>query len=242
MITNKEVKLITSLTQKKYRNKHLLFVAEGEKLVSDLVNSKYQVQKIYYTEVCDCVVDEDLTSKITAKELKRMSSLKSPSSILGVFRIPSSSQTKESGLQLVLDDLQDPGNLGTIIRLCDWFGVSNLICSLDTVDCYNPKVVQASMGSLANVSVSYQDIESFIKKSKSSVFTTDMNGEQIYGQQLPKNAILVMGNEGKGVRDSIKKLANTTLTIPRFGTQSKAESLNVATATAILLSEFRREI
>lgn len=240
MISNKEVKLITSLTQKKYRNKHLLFVAEGDKVVSDLVNSKYQVQKIYYTEVCNCLIAEDLTFKITAKDLKRMSSLKSPSSILGVFRIPRSIKTKESGLQLVLDDLQDPGNLGTIIRLCDWFGVSNLICSLDTVDCYNPKVVQASMGSLANVSVSYQDIESFIKKSKSSVFVTGMSGEQVYGQALPKDAILVMGNEGKGVRDSIKKLGHSTLTIPRFGAESKVESLNVATATAILLSEFRR--
>jgi len=240
MISNKEVKLITSLSQKKYRNKHLLFVAEGEKLILELIKAKYTVEKIYYTEMFNYDIEEHLALKVCDKDLKRISCLKTPSNILGVFKIPTNKKTTEGGLQVVLDGIQDPGNLGTIIRLCDWFGVSNLICSVDTVDCYNPKVVQATMGSLARVAISYLDIEVFIKNSNSTVFITDMDGENIYQQKLPKDALLVMGNEGNGIRENIKVLAKKSITIPRFGTSSKAESLNVATATAILLSEFRR--
>ncbi|HIP49815.1 MAG TPA: RNA methyltransferase [Lutibacter sp.] len=240
MISNKEVKLITSLSQKKYRNKHLLFVAEGEKLVLELIKAKYTVENIYYTNMFNYDIEEHLALKVSEKDLKRISSLKTPSKVVGVFKIPTYKKTIEGGLQVVLDGIQDPGNLGTIIRLCDWFGVSNLICSLDTVDCYNPKVVQATMGSLARVVISYQDIEDFIINSKSTVFITDMDGENVYEQKLPKDALLVMGNEGNGIRETIKALAKKSITIPRFGENSKAESLNVATATAILLSEFRR--
>ena len=240
MISNKEVKLITSLSQKKYRNKHLLFIAEGEKLVYELIKAKYTVEKIYYTELFNYGIEEHLALKVSQKDLKRISGLKTPNNILGVFKIPINKKTIEGGLHVVLDGVQDPGNLGTIIRLCDWFGVSNLICSVDTVDCYNPKVVQATMGSLARVAISYLDIEVFIKKSNATVFITDMDGENIYQQNLPKDALLVMGNEGNGVRENIKELVKKSIAIPRFGSSPKAESLNVATATAILLSEFRR--
>lgn len=241
MISNKEVKLITSLSQKKYRKKHLLFIAEGEKLVLELINAKYSLVYLYYTDVNSPIATTIATpKKITEKDLKKISFLKTPSKVLGVFRIPTQRKAGSSGLQVVLDGIQDPGNLGTIIRLCDWFGVTDLICSNDTVDCYNPKVVQATMGSLARVNLVYQDLEVFIKDSKSTVFITDMHAENIYKQKFPKDALLIMGNEGNGIRDVIKALADTSLTIPRFGEKSRAESLNVATATAILLSEFRR--
>lgn len=241
MISNKEVKLITSLSQKKYRKKHLLFVAEGEKLVSELVNAKFSLAYLYHTEASSRLLMEEATAlRIAEKDFKKISFLKTPSNVLGVFRIPTQKEVATNGLQVVLDGIQDPGNLGTIIRLCDWFGVTDLVCSKDTVDCYNPKVVQATMGSLARVNVVYQNLELFIKNSKSTVFITDMYAKNIYEQKLPKDALLIMGNEGNGIRDYIKKLANTSLTIPRFGENSKAESLNVATATAIVLSEFRR--
>lgn len=241
MISNKEVKLIMSLSQKKYRNKHLMFVAEGEKLVLELILANYTIEKIYYTDDFHTTIESHLVSKISEKDLKKISNLKTPSKVLGVFKIPKHREKEKNGLQIVLDGIQDPGNLGTIIRLCDWFGVTNLICSTDTVDCYNPKVVQATMGSLARVSVFYEDIEHFIQNSKSTSYSTDMNGNTIYEQKLPKDALLIMGNEGNGVRENIKNITNKSLKIPRFGKNSKAESLNVATATAILISEFRRQ-
>lgn len=241
MISNKEVKLITSLSQKKFRKKHLLFVAEGEKLVSDLIKANYLLANLYFTEINNSIdVETHLAVRLSEKELKKISFLKSPSKMLGVFSIPDSKKPAEGGLKIVLDGIQDPGNLGTIIRLCDWFGVTDLICSLDTVDCYNPKVVQATMGSLARVHVCYQDIEAFIKNAKENVYIADMHGESIYEQEFPKDAIIVMGNEGNGIRRNIKVLTTKLLAIPKYTKNSKVESLNVAMATAIVLSEFRR--
>jgi TrmH family RNA methyltransferase len=143
-------------------------------------------------------------------------------------------------LILGLDAINDPGNLGTIIRLSDWFGVSQIVCSKDTVDCYNSKVVQASMGSLTRVSLSYVDLNVFLKESDLPVIIADMEGENVYQFNLPIEGILVMGNEANGISDSIGALANHVVSIPRFGGVQQTESLNVATATAILLSEFRR--
>ena len=141
---------------------------------------------------------------------------------------------------LALDDINDPGNLGTIIRLCDWFGISQLVCSKKTVDCYNQKVVQASMGSLTRIQIDYVDLETYLQDAKSSSFIADMDGENVYKINLPKEGIIVMGNEANGVSESIRNLVKNKISIPRFGTSQQTESLNVATATAILLSEFRR--
>ena len=141
---------------------------------------------------------------------------------------------------LVLDEINDPGNLGAIIRLCDWFGIDQLICSKDTVDCYNAKVVQASMGSLTRVSIFYMDLEAYLKSTKKPTYATLMDGENVYKTTLPNNAILVMGNEANGISKAVLELLDNTISIPRFGNLQQTESLNVATATAILLSEFKR--
>jgi TrmH family RNA methyltransferase len=143
-------------------------------------------------------------------------------------------------LIVALDAIRDPGNLGTIIRLCDWFGIQQLICSNETVDVYNPKVVQATMGSISRVNVSYINLEDFISTTSLPVFGTFMNGENIYSTTLPQEGIIVMGNEANGISKEVENSIQNRLTIPRFGTLQKTESLNVATATAIILSEFRR--
>ena len=239
MISNKEVKLITSLKQKKYRNKYKCFVAEGIKSVRELIEAGLVVQNIFSTQNFD-FLPEEKTRFISDTELKRISHLKTPHTLVGVFEIPEASPITNSGIQIVLDGVQDPGNLGTIIRLCDWFDVSELICSNDTVDCYNPKVVQASMGSIARVSIHYTDVVQHIKNSPLPKYATLLEGENIYRTSLPDKALIVLGNEANGIRPSVKDLIKTSLTIPQFGSQQSTESLNVATATAIVLSEFKR--
>src|SRR5690606_27302098 len=171
--------------------------------------------------------------------MKKLSCLKTPTEILGVFHMPAQKSLKTEGLILALDNVRDPGNLGTIIRLCDWFGVSQLVCSESTVDCYNPKVVQATMGSLARVQINYLDLEHFLSSTDKPIYGAIMEGENVYKSKLAKDAILVMGNESNGIDSSILKKLSNTLSIPRFGSR-QTESLNVATATAILLSEFNR--
>lgn len=240
MVSKNEIKLITSLTHKKYRYKHLLFVAEGKKLVAELLNSKYEVHKIYTTENQEFKVNKDLVKLISEKDMQKLTKLSSSSAVLGLFKIPDFKGILSDGIQLVLDEIKDPGNLGTIIRLCDWFGVSQLVCSPDTVDCYNPKVVQATMGSLANVNITYIDLKTYLKDNKLPKYFTLIEGNNIYQTALPKNAIIVMGNEANGIRKNLQELADYSISIPKMGTNTKAESLNVATATAVVLSEFRR--
>jgi TrmH family RNA methyltransferase len=139
-----------------------------------------------------------------------------------------------------LDSIRDPGNLGTIIRLCDWFGINQLVCSEDTVDCYNPKVIQATMGSIARVQINYTDLTNFIKESKLPIYGASLSGENIYKHTLPEKVILVMGNEANGISSEINSLLTNRITIPQYGEQQDTESLNVASATAILLSELMR--
>ncbi len=240
MVSKNEIKLITSLAQKKYRIKYQLFVAEGVKLIKEFIASKFEIHQIYTTQDFDIEIDSDLSLLISAKEMSKISQLKNANTILGIFKIPKNKSVPDVGLQLVLDGIKDPGNLGTIIRLCDWFGINQLLCSTDTVDCYNPKVVQATMGSLARVTITYLNIEKYLKDSKLPIYCSTMEGDNLYQEKLPNNAILVMGNEANGISENIQKIADYTVTIPRFGKSSQAESLNVAMATAIFLSEFRR--
>lgn len=239
-ISKNQIKLITSLQQKKYRVKEGLFVAEGIKVVNEFLNSNIELHTLFCTED---IVDEYVgreTQIVTNAELKKISVLKSPNKLLGLFKIPLANQSEDKGLKVVLDTINDPGNLGTIIRLCDWFGVKELICSKDTVDCYNTKVVQSTMGSLIRVTVRYVDLFQYLQETQQPVYVTDMEGENVYTTQLPENGIIVMGNEANGVSPEIKELVQQKLTIPRFGEIQATESLNVATATAILLNEFRR--
>ena len=239
-LSKNHIKLITSLQQKKYRQKHNLFVAEGLKVVKELLKSSLVLEKLFITESFYLNISADKVVEVSDTELKKISQLKSPNKVLGLFQIPLEKPIKSNGLILALDTINDPGNLGTIIRLCDWFGVEQLVCSKDTVDCFNQKVVQASMGSLTRIQINYLDLNEYLFETKLPIFIADMNGDNIYKSQLPKEAILIMGNEANGVSLETKELANSVISIPRFGKIQEIESLNVATATAILLSEFRR--
>lgn len=239
-ISKNQLKLITSLSQKKYRQKQGLFIAEGIKVVNELLNSSFDVDILFATDDFETTISSDKICRISEKDLQKISNLKSPNKVLGLFKIPDDKPLQQKGITIVLDAINDPGNLGTIIRLCDWFGVTQLICSKDTVDCYNAKVVQASMGSLSRISIQYIDLKNYLQETNLPTFIADMNGENVYTSTLPKEAILVMGNEANGVSDEIRALIKNNISIPRFGEMQETESLNVATATAILLSEFKR--
>jgi TrmH family RNA methyltransferase len=240
-LSKNQLKLITSLSQKKYRTKHQLFIAEGIKVVEELINSPLTLHHLFYTDGYDASAIPNKT-EVSNEELKKISNLKTPNKILALFEIPAEKAIEKNGLSVALDEINDPGNLGTIIRLCDWFGVKQLVCSKNTVDAYNQKVVQSTMGSLTRVNIIYIDLQLFLSESKLPIYIADMNGENIYKAQLPKDGILVMGNEANGISEEISSLNNNKITIPRFGDTQQTESLNVATATAILLNEFRRSL
>jgi len=240
MLSKSQIKLITSLQQKKYRNKLQLFIVEGVKSVEEFLASNYVVETLFYTGDYSGNLPENISELITNTELKKISSLKSPNQVLAIFKISNEIIFIKNGLIVALDNVKDPGNLGTIIRLCDWFDVKQLVCSIETVDCYNSKVVQASMGSLTRVQVVYTDLKPYLEKATCPVFVADMYGDNVYKTKLPKNAILIMGNEANGILQEISACSTNKISIPKFGNIQQTESLNVATATAILLSEFKR--
>lgn len=240
MVSKNQIKLITGLQQKKYRAQHNLFVAEGLKVVQELLDSSFELHHLFTTDAVFKVIPKDKITLITETELKKISSLTTPNTCLALFAIPEVKPVADAGLIVALDDVRDPGNLGTIIRLCDWFGITQLVCSEQCVDVYNPKVVMATMGSLSRVNVVYTNLEKYLKESKLPVFGTFMDGENIYEDAMPTEGIIVMGNEANGISAEIEKLVTRKIAIPRFGQLQKTESLNVATATAIILSEFRR--
>lgn len=242
MVSKNQIKLLTSLQQKKYRIKHDLFFVEGTKVIQEFYNAGLKLHTLFSTERLD-FVSEDKVTLISENELKKMSALKSPNNTLAVFFLPEKKELKNIGITVALDGVRDPGNMGTIIRLCDWFGIKNLICSQDSVDCFNPKVLQASMGSLARVQVDYLDLKGYFEKENNlPVYGAFMNGNNVYKQALPRKAILLMGNEGKGISNELEALITNRISIPQFGDQQQTESLNVAMATSILLSEFHRSI
>ena len=236
MLTKSEIKLISSLNQKKFRIQHSLFTVEGVKGVQEFLNSEFKLYRLFTTEA----IFEIESIIISEADLKKISSLKTPNKALALFKISGPNPVDESKLIVALDDIRDPGNLGTIIRLCDWFGIRDLVCSQSTVDCYNPKVVQATMGSLTRVNINYLDLEAFLNQSKLQKFGAFMDDKSVYKEQLSKKGILILGNEANGISSSIEELVDEKITIPRFGNIKATESLNVATATAILLSEFKR--
>lgn len=240
MVSNKQLKLLNQLKQKKYRNEFNLFVAEGIKSVKELIKANFQVYQIFATETCLNDFHHPKALQISASDLKKISNLKSPNDVLGIFMIPKKAKLTREKITLILDEINDPGNLGTIIRLCDWFDIKELVCSKNTVDCYNPKVVQASMGSIARVSINYEDLEEYLVTEKRPIYGTFLEGQNIYHKDLEKEAVIVLGNEANGISPEIAKLIQTKITIPQFGHNQSTESLNVATATAIILSEFKR--
>ena len=240
MLTKSQIKLITSLKQKKFRIQHQLFVVEGVKVVQEFLNSNYELVAIFAVEDRYSQYNHKFTL-VDSKELAKISGFSTPNKVLATFKIPSSLAVNWSSLTVALDGINDPGNLGTIIRLCDWFGIEDLVCSEDTVDCYNSKVVQASMGSHTRVNITYVDLKKTLS-TVSNCMGTFMDGISIYNQTLPKTGVIVLGNEANGISENIESLINLRLSIPRFGKLKQTESLNVANAAAIVLSEFKRNL
>ncbi|MDC6349948.1 RNA methyltransferase [Zeaxanthinibacter sp. PT1] len=239
MVAKSEIKFIKSLQLKKNRMQHGLFVAEGVKMVQDLLDSGLRVHSVYATEEGIFSGTQEEITLISASDLKRMSSLRSPNKGLAVFYMHGEDSPGYEGWNIVLDDVQDPGNLGTIIRLCDWFGIRNLVCSRETVDCYNPKVLQATMGSIARVNISYTDLSEYLAAANCPVYGSYMAATPVYSSEFNANGILVMGNEAHGISENVARFLTDKISIPS-APGSGAESLNVATATAILLYELKR--
>lgn len=249
MLSKNKIKYIRSLELKKNRKEEQVFVAEGHKLVGDLLGHfpcRLLVATRTWLDRNPNVRAEEII-EVTPDELTRASLQKTPQEVLAVFDQPvyemdASVVSKE--LCLALDDVQDPGNLGTIIRLADWFGIEHIFCSQGTVDVYNPKTIQATMGALARVKLHYCHLPSLIASvGEAPVYGTFLDGENMYGKELSSYGLIVMGNEGNGISDEVGKLVNERLYIPNYPPQREtSESLNVAIATSVICAEFRRRI
>lgn len=237
MLSKNQVKLIQKLHHKKYRNELNLFIVEGKKSINEFLQAGYTPQLLIATEAFTTNVPQHLITPVSKDELRKVSALQNPDEGLAVFQQPKHKGILQEGVIVALDNVQDPGNLGTIIRLCDWFGVETLLCNTQTVDCYNPKVVQASMGSLTRVAVHYLDLAAFLTTTALPVYTMDLEGENLYTATFPKDCILILGNEANGISSEVRALSNEVITIPRFSKHQRTESLNVAMAGAIILSE-----
>jgi TrmH family RNA methyltransferase len=253
MISKNTIKLIKSLSLKKIRVKENLFLVEGDKNVSEVLESKFNVEKLFATSTFLLNYNSKLknvnqVTEVTQGDINQASLLKSPQNSIALCTLPDFKELPkqiEPNLWIYLDEIQDPGNLGTIFRICDWFGIENLFCSPKTADLFNPKVIQASMGSFCRVEVwytSFDPIAQLAYKSGIPIFGAFLYGKNIYEQKLPLKALLVLGNEGNGINLDIEAEIEQKLKIPEFNQNTKsAESLNVSVATAIICSEFRRQ-
>lgn len=240
MLSKSKAKYIQSLGHKKFRDEEALFVAEGDKVVSEILNEvPASVKEIFAVKEWinrhAHLLNKVSFSEITPEELGRISQLTTPNQVLAVVKeIPRREPFPASGkITLVLDGIQDPGNLGTIIRIADWFGIDQVVCSQLSADIYNPKVVQATMGSFARMPVFYTDIEEWLKKQHTHIYAATLDGENILSMTPLREGIILIGNESKGISENLLQVANVRITIPRVG---KAESLNAAVATGIILS------
>lgn len=247
MISKATIKKIHALDMRKFRRNERLFVAEGPKLVDELCAT---MKPVYIAALPEWISENAKIVSgteydiVTSDELQRASLQKNPQQVIALFPIPEHrfcTEQLKNELVLMLDGVQDPGNLGTIARIADWFGIRNILCSAETADIYNPKAVQATMGALARVKFHYTDLLQLLSQYDGPVYGTFLDGENIYGQELSENGIIVMGNEGKGISQGVGEMINRRLYIPNYpiGTQT-TESLNVAIATSIVCAEFRR--
>ena len=252
MLSKNKQKFILSLKKKKIRDRHKVFIAEGEKLIEDLLNSKSNAELIVCTNDWlsgnrDLAAHNTEIITCSLEEIKKVSGHKSPPHVLGIFK----QKNKEldipalnAELCLFLDDIQDPGNLGTIIRLADWFGIKNVICSGACVDVYNAKTIQSTMGAISRIDVTYVDSEQFFReyaRVNLPVYGTCLDGTSVYEQNITENGLIIMGNEGKGISPEVEKYLTHKLLIPSYpGREASSESLNVSVATAIICAEFRR--
>lgn len=243
MVSKADIAFVRSLSDKRSRQESGLFVAEGRKIIEELVASDFVVTKVY-TTLNTLTISGMECEQVSPKEMERLSHLKTPTDYLALARIPRREidfDTLNRGLVLALDDVQDPGNVGTIIRIADWFGVKEIICSPSTADCFNPKVVQATMGALLRVKMHYCELSQILSQIETPVYGTFLEGENIYHKTLSANGVIVMGNEGRGISQLISQSVTDKLCIPPYPQGAPtSESLNVATATAIICSEFRR--
>ena len=247
MISKNLIKLIKSLEQKKYRKREKLFVAEGPKVVGDLM-ALMAPQRIIATSEWykEKKISEDVV--VTEDEIRKVSFLQHPQDVLALFELPEIEELPVEQLRdhltLALDDIQDPGNLGTIIRLADWFGIEHIICNLGTADAYSPKVVQATMGSIARVKLHYTNLAEYLEQLQDAVpvYGTFLDGNNLYAEKLSPSGIIIMGNEGNGISEQVERYVTKRLLIPSYPAERPtAESLNVAIATAITCAEFRRK-
>ena len=240
MLSKNQVKLIQKLQQKKYRNELNLFIVEGKKSIVEFLQAGYRLELLIATEVFGTALNGQPITLVSKEELRKVSSLKNPDEGLAIFHQRQHKGILQEGVILALDNVQDPGNLGTLIRLCDWFGIETLICNSQTVDCYNPKVVQASMGSLTRVAVHYVDLAGFLATCALPLYAMDLDGENLYTTEFPEDCVLILGNEANGISPEVRALADGIITIPRFGKLQQTESLNVAMAGAIVVSQVRK--
>jgi TrmH family RNA methyltransferase len=245
MLSKSQISFIKSLHQKKYRKESGIFIIEGIKSIIEFINSNYTIHSIYYTTEFASLLPKNITNiklfEVNNVELAKISTLQTPQGVLALVNI-----TQEQKLELkclkncfsiVLDDVQDPGNFGTIIRTADWFGIKNIICSENTVEAYNPKTVQSTMGSLCRVNVIYTNLNQFLTETDLPIFGALLKGNNIYHTNWGKEGLILLGNEGHGISNHLIEKITTPVTIPRFG---KAESLNVAVSAAIFCNELSR--
>jgi RNA methyltransferase, TrmH family len=245
MISKAQIGLIKSLDQKKYRNQYKVFFVEGIKLVNELLISEFKLHSLFavkeWVEMNSAIASEckDKINLITEKELKQISNLTAPNQVLAIFEIPDNEvlDLKQSDIILCLEAIRDPGNLGTIIRIADWYGIKNIACSDDCVDAYNPKVVQSSMGSIARVRVDYVDLKSFLSALHGfHTYATTLSGKSIHSIKLEFPAVVIIGNESQGLTREVAEICQHSISIPKYG---GAESLNAAMAAGIILDKFK---
>jgi len=244
MLTKNQQKLIKSLHEKKNRTELGLFLVEGEKSVSELLKSDFEIEILLTTTEFFDKYGEQIRDKskiyeiVNQFEIEKVSAFETNDSVLAVAKQKINIDTEEKGLILMLDEIKDPGNLGTIIRMADWYGVSKIIASTNTVDFYNPKVIASSMGAFTRVNLFYTDLKEYLSKTKLPIYGAFLGGENVHDMDYPKDGILVMGNESKGISKEIEDIIKKKITIPSYG---KTESLNVSIATAIILDNWKRK-
>lgn len=234
-MTKNEIKYIQSLSDKKNRDETQKFVVEGPKMLEELLHSDFHIEKIWTSETLTDIPSHIVSEQISMVEMARMSHLKTPSTLLALVQKPQKTTLKSSDeWTLVLDGIQDPGNMGTIIRIADWFGISQIVASMDTSDCYNSKVVQATMGGIFRVKIEYTDLEQYLHATQMPIYGALLDGANVYQLKEKSKGILVIGNESKGIRTNIQPFIQKPITIPRIG---QAESLNAAVATGIIVGQ-----
>ena len=236
MVGKNQIRFLKSLALKKNRVKYNKIIVEGTKTIKEFIDSKYKLDQLYSLD--SKKINNFKPEIITKSQLKSISSQKTPNGTLAVFNIADKS-IQDSSFYVVLDNISDPGNLGTIIRTCEWFGINQIICSNNSVDCYNPKVIQSSMGSLSRVNIIYTDILKFLQSKNLPIYAADIEGQKIGKSKISDKCIWLFGSESHGISQKIKKLVDISFTIPKYNQDVKTESLNLATSLAIILSYSR---